>query len=141
VVATWAVPAAKGNVPMGFDRGQHRLFIGCEPGKLAVLDAKSGRQLAVMDIAPEPDGVHYDAKQRLIYVSCGDGSVDVIRQLDADHYEFAGQVPTAKGAATSLFVPELEELFVAVPQQGGQGAELRIYTTGHHEPGVKPGKD
>jgi len=127
VVATWPVGGAKGNIPMGFDRARHRLFIGCEPGKLAVLDSSSGRQVAVLDIAPEPDGVWYDAKRRCIYISCGEGSLDLVRQVDADHYEFAGRVPTAKGAATSLFVPELEEVFVAVPQREGQGAELRAY--------------
>lgn len=129
VVATWPVTAAKGNIPMGFDRARHRLFIGCEPGKLAVLDSANGRQVAVLDIAPEPDGVHYDAQRRLIYISCGDGSLDVVRQTDADHYEFAGRVPTAKGAATSLFVPELSQLFLAVPQRDGQTAELRVYST------------
>ncbi len=135
VVATWPVPAAKGNVPMGFDRTGHRLLIGCEPGKLAVLDSNSGRQVAVVDIAPEPDGAHYDAERRLIYVSCGEGSLDVVRQVDPDHYEFAGRVATAKGAATSLFVPELNEIFVAVPQREGQGAELRIYSLADHRAG------
>ena len=128
VVATWPVTAAKGNIPMGLDRARHRLFIGCEPGKLVVLDSMNGKQVSVLDIAPEPDGVHYDAKRQLIYISCGDGSLDVVRQIDADHYEFAGRVPTAKGAATSLFVPELAQLFLAVPQRDGQTAELRVYT-------------
>ena len=32
VVATWPVTAAKDNIPMGFDRARHRLFIGCVPG-------------------------------------------------------------------------------------------------------------
>lgn len=127
VVATWPVTAAKENVPMSFDRTQHRLFIGCEPGKLVVLDSTSGKEVAALDIAPEPDGVHYDSQRRRLYISCGAGSIDVVRQLDADHYEFAGRVPTAKGAATSLFVPELDQLFLAVPQREGQSAELRVF--------------
>jgi DNA-binding beta-propeller fold protein YncE len=69
VVATWPVTAAKGNIPMGFDRARRRLFIGCEPGKVAVLDSTNGKQVAVLDIASEPDGVHYDAKRQLIYIS------------------------------------------------------------------------
>ena len=113
---------------MGFDRAQHRLLIGCEPGKLAVLDSTNGKQVAALDIAPAPDGVYYDARRRLIYISCGEGSIDVVRQTDADHYEFVGRVATAKGAATSLFVPELNQLFLAVPQRDGQTAELRVYT-------------
>lgn len=126
VVATWPV-TVKGNVPMGFDRVRHRLFIGCEPGKLVVLDTRNGKQIAVLDIAPGPDGVHYDALRKQIYISCGEGSLEVVRQADADHYELIGQIPTAKGATTSLFVPELNELFLAVPQQQEQAAELRAY--------------
>lgn len=128
VVATWPVTAAKGNIPMGFDRVRHRLFIGCEPGKLAVLDSTRGKQVAELDIAPEADGVYYDARRRQIYISCGEGALDVVRQVDADHYELAGRVPTAKSAATSLFVPELSQIFLAVPQREGQTAELRIYS-------------
>ena len=127
MVATWPVTAAKDNVPMGFDRAQHRLFIGCEPGKLVVLDSTSGKEITTLDIAPEPDGVHYDARRRRLYISCGNGSIDVVRQIDADHYEFAGRVLSGKGAATSLFVPELDQLFLAVPQRDGQSAELRVY--------------
>ena len=128
VEATWPVTAAKQNIPMALDRSHHRLFIGCEPGKLVVLDSTNGKQVAALDIAAEPDGVHYDSARRLIYISCGDGSIDIVRQANADHYEFAGRVATAKGAATSLFVPELSQLFLAVPQREGQTAELRIYS-------------
>lgn len=128
VVAAWPVTAAKQNIPMALDRSHHRLFIGCEPGKLVVLDSTNGKQVAALDIAAEPDGVHYDGVRRLIYISCGDGSLDIVRQTDADHYESAGRVATAKGAATSLFVPELSQLFLAVPQREGQIAELRIYS-------------
>ncbi len=130
VVATWPVKAAKDNVPMGFDRADHRLFLGCGPGRLVVLDSITGKAIAAIDIAPDADGVHYDAKRRRVCVSCGSGSIDVVRQVDADRYEFAGRVPTAKGAATSLLVPELDRLFLAVPQREGQTAEIRTYTLG-----------
>lgn len=126
VVATWPVQAGEGNVPMGFDRAANRLFVGCESGRLVVFDTESGREITSVAIAGEADGVYYDAKRRLIYVSCGSGSIDVLRQIDADHYEAVDHVPTSKGAATSLFVPELDRLYLAVPAQGAAPAELRI---------------
>lgn len=126
VIATWPVRVAKDNIPMGFDRASHRLFVACESGKLAVFDTTNGREVTSLDIAAEPDGVHYDAKRHLIYVSCGAGFIDVIRQPDADHYSRIEQIPTAKGAATSLFVAELDRLYLAVPAQGTTPAELRI---------------
>lgn len=130
VVATWPVAEAKDNVPMGFDRAQHRLFVACEPGKFVVFDTASGKSVASLDIAAEADGIAYDGARKRIYVSCaaGAGSVEVIQQKDADHYELAGRVATAPGAGTSLFVPELGRLFVLVPQQDKQGAEVRVFT-------------
>lgn len=127
VIATWPVTGATGNVPMGFDREHHRLFIGCESGKLVVLDTQDGKSVASVDIAEKTDGVAYDAKRQLIYISCAGGTLDVVHQTDADHYEFSARIPTAKGAATSLFVPELDRLFLAVPQLEGQSAEIRSY--------------
>ena len=127
VIATWPVRAAKDNIPMGFDRASHRLFVACESGKLAVFDTTNGREVNSLDIDGEPDGVHYDAKRRLIYVSCGAGFIDVVRQQDADHYSRIEQIPTAKGAATSLFVAELDRLYLAVPAQDATPAELRIF--------------
>ena len=129
-VAAWPVAAAKENVPMGFDRTHRRLFIGCEPGKLAVLDAASGVAVAALDISAEPDSIYYDAARWLVYISCGAGFIDVVRQLDADCYELAERLPTAPGAATALFVPELKRYCLAVPQTDKQSAELRVYTTG-----------
>lgn len=128
VVATWPVTAAKENVPMDFDRSGHRLFLGCESGKLVVLNSETGGQVDVLDIAPEPDGVHYDAQRKQIYASCGEGFLDVLKQKYPDHYETVGRIPTAKGAATSLFVPQLNEIFLAVPQAGNQTAQLRVYS-------------
>ena len=127
VLATWPVVEAKDNIPMGFDRERHRLFIGCGPGKLVVFDTQAGKSVASLDIAPDSDGVSFDAKRRLIYISCAEGSLDVVRQLDPDRYEFTARIPTAKGAGTSIFVPELDRLFLAVPQRDGQTAEIRAY--------------
>jgi hypothetical protein len=51
-----------------------------------------------------------DTKRRRIYVSCGDGFLDV---LAADAYKLVERIPTIKGARTSLLVPEIDRLFVA----------------------------
>lgn len=127
VIATWPVKEAKENVPMAFDEATQSLFIGCTTGKLVVMETGSGKSVASVDISEDCDGIYYDAKRQLIYVSCGAGFIDVIQQTSADNYKHIGKVPTAPGAATSLFVPELDKIFLAVPQKENQQAELRIY--------------
>lgn len=127
VVATWPVRAAKDNVPMGFDRASHRLLVGCEPGKLAVFETPTGREVTSLEIDEDADGIYHDAKRRLIYISCGAGFIDAIRQRDADHYERIDRIATVKGAGTSLFVPQLDRYYLAVPAHDNVPAELRIY--------------
>ena len=127
VIATWPVAEAKDNIPMALDSDHHRLFIGCGPGKFVVFNTQSGKSVTSLAIAPESDGISFDTKRNLIYISCAEGSLDVIHQTDADHYEFVARIPTVKGAATSIFVPQLDRLFLAVPQHEGQTAEIRSY--------------
>ena len=55
--------------------------------------------------------------------------IGVFEQRDADHYALAAKIPSSMGAGTSLFVPELNRLFVAVPRISGQAAKVLIYET------------
>jgi DNA-binding beta-propeller fold protein YncE len=131
VVTTWKTDLAFANFPMALDESNHRLFIGCRlPSKLLVLNTDSGEVVAKVDISGDADEVFYDSKRRRIYAVCGVGKIDIIEQTDSSNYTRSSQVKTASGARTGLFVPELDTLFVAVPRQGSQSAEIRVYHVG-----------
>jgi len=68
-----------------------------------------------------------DEENKRVYVSTGDGYIDVFSQTDADHYQSIAKIRTASGARTSLYVPELHNLFVAVPHRGAQEAAIHVY--------------
>jgi DNA-binding beta-propeller fold protein YncE len=128
VVATWPVVSAKSNFPMALDEANHRLFIGCRrPAKLLVFDTATGKEIASLDIVGDTDDLFYDAVQKRIYVSGGEGYLDAFQNQDANRFTRITHLPTASGARTSLFVPELNRLFLAVPHRGSQKAEIRIY--------------
>lgn len=128
VKAKWPV-TAKSNFPMALDEANHRLFVGCrKPPKLVVFDTRSGKEVASLDIVSDTDDLFYDAALKRIYVSGGAGAVTVLQQKDADHYEEIANIPTAPRARTSLFVPDLKRLYVAVPHQGKQASELLVFT-------------
>ncbi|OQP60193.1 hypothetical protein A3860_34505 [Niastella vici] len=127
VVASWPVTQSNQNVPMAFDQIHKRLFIACEPGKFIVYAVETGKPLTDFTINKNADGIYYDAKRSLIYVSCAEGYIDVIKQKDADHYEMIDKMTTAKGAGTSLYSPMLDQLFLAVPESENQPAQLRVY--------------
>lgn len=128
VELTWPIRDAEANFPMALDEANHRLFIGCrKPAKLLVLDTTTGKVVASIDCCGDTDDLFYDPASKRILLSCGDGHVAVIEQTDADHYRPPDNVPTAAGARTSTYIPETRQLYVAVPQQNGRSAEVRVY--------------
>lgn len=128
VVATWPVKGAQAHFPMALDEINHRLFVGFrKPARLIVFDTESGKAVARLDSSGDADDIFYDAAHRRIYMSCGEGFIDVVEQADADHYKTVAKIPTAQGARTSLFVPELRRLYLAIPRHAGRAAEVRVY--------------
>jgi hypothetical protein len=131
VTGTWRVTVAGANYPMALDEANRRLFIGCRrPAKLLVYDTGSGKFLTAIDIVGDTDDLFYDSAKKRLYVIGGEGFITVLEQQDADHYRQLQRLPTAAGARTGLFVPELGKLFLAVPHRRGQRAEIRIYDIG-----------
>ena len=59
-------------------------------------------------------------------MSCGEGVVDVFEQA-GEGYRRLARVPTVSGARTSLFVPELDRLFVAVRARGSEPAAIWVF--------------
>ena len=65
---------------MALDEANHRLFVGTrDPPKLMVFDANSGKAISVLDIANDADDIFYDAAKKQIYVSCGEGFINVFQ--------------------------------------------------------------
>ena len=128
VAVRWKTDGALANFPIAVDELNHRLFVGCRrPAEIVVLNTDSGAVVTKVKIGDDVDDVFYDAARHSLYAICGAGSVDLIDQIDRNTYKISVKIPTASGARTGLFVPELNGLFVAVPQQEKQTAELRKY--------------
>ena len=128
VIATWPVTSAKANFPMALDEANHRLFIGCRrPAKVLVYDTTSGKETGSFEIVGDTDDLFYDAARKRLYVSGGEGFIDVFQQEDGNRFGRIAHVATAAGARTSLFVSEQNRLYLAVPHRGAQKAEIRVY--------------
>jgi DNA-binding beta-propeller fold protein YncE len=130
LIAEWPMEKFRANFPMAVDELNRRVFIGCrQPARLAVLDAANGRIVSDLGISGDTDDLFYDARLKRIYVSCGEGFIDVLEQQSPDAYTRVERIPTSKGARTCFFSAELREFYLAVPEQGVKSAELRIYKT------------
>jgi hypothetical protein len=128
LLAPWPLAGAQGNYPIDLDEDRHRLFVGCrQPAMMVVFDTTSGKIVGNIGINGDTDDLFYDAVRKRIYVSSGDGSIDVIEQRDADHYVSRGRIPTVSGARTSTLSAALNLFCLGVPQRGSEPAELRVF--------------
>jgi hypothetical protein len=128
VLARWGTGFDFSNFPMSLDEGSRRLFIAFRmPARLLILDTKSGRIVSKLETVGDSDDIFYDAVRHRIYVTGGEGAVAAYEQVDPDRYRQIARIPTAPGARTSLFIPEVARLFVAVPRRDRHQAEIRVY--------------
>jgi hypothetical protein len=85
----------------------------------------TGAATTSTDTCGDSDDVFFDEKRKHIYVSCGEGSIDVFDRGPA--LSRVARIPTSPGARTSLFVPELDRLYLAVRAGSTSGAAVEVY--------------
>src|SRR6267142_1154226 len=125
-------PIGVAKVPTGlaYDAKTNRLFIGCrnEP-KMVVMDAATGKVINSYPIAAGVDYAAFDPHAKLIFFSCGDGTLSIFHEKSADEYEDAGAVKTQPSAKTMAFDPKTKKVFLPAAE----------YTeTPAAEPGKRP---
>jgi len=112
-IATWDVPEWRSNFPLAIDEsGSLLAIVFRRPATLVFIGTHSGAVTASLATCNDADDVFFDFKRRRIYISCGEGAVDVLQKEEPGIRQLA-RVKTSSGARTSLFVPELDRLFVA----------------------------
>ena len=129
LVAKWALPDAHAAHAMVLDEPNHRLFIATrKPAQFIVFNTETGKVMASLPCVGVNSDMSFDVTRKRIYVT-GSETASVFEQRDADHYQHIAEVPTAYRAKSSIFVPELNRLYVAVSGKGKPDAkmELQIY--------------
>jgi DNA-binding beta-propeller fold protein YncE len=126
MVAEWPVPDAHVENSMALDEPNHRLFVATrQPAKFFVYSTDTGRVVTVLPCAGVNDDMWFDAARKRIYVT-GSDTTSVFEQQDADHYRHLAEVPTGFRARTSVFVPSLNRLYVAVSAKGKPDAKMSL---------------
>ncbi|PYS80867.1 MAG: YVTN family beta-propeller domain-containing protein [Acidobacteria bacterium] len=107
------IGVAKTPTGLAYDAKTKRLFIGCrnEP-KMVVMDAVTGKVINSYPIGAGVDYAGFDPDSRLIFFSCGAGTLSIYREKSADVYEDAGAVTTQPSAKTMAFDPKTKKVFL-----------------------------
>jgi YVTN family beta-propeller protein len=125
----WSIPDHGANFPMAVDPVRRQvLVIFRAPPELGVFSMTGGKLIATAETCGDSDDLFIDTKRGRVYVSCGAGSVDVFEAKGATYHRIA-RIPTVSGARTSLFVPELDRLLVAVRTSTAEPAAIWVFRT------------
>jgi hypothetical protein len=127
VVANWPMRDASANFPMALDPSQSLLAsVFRSPPSLLLLDEGTGSVRQRLPACGDADDVFFDTPRARIYVSCGAGELAVFHRDSS--WQSLETVRTASGARTSLFVPQMDRLYVA-ERAGlvGSEAAIRVY--------------
>lgn len=126
LIARWPLPDAHVAHGIALDESSHRLFTATrKPPKVIVFNTDTGKVVADLPCVEVNSDMWFDAAHKRIYVT-GSEKASVFRQIDADHYEHVAEVSTAYRAKSSVLVPQLNRLYVAVSSKGKPGAQMAL---------------
>jgi YVTN family beta-propeller protein len=131
VDATWPIPDCAAPHGLAIDTSRHRLFSSCQNSRLVVVNTDTGATLATLPIGAGTDAAAFDSTRKLIFSSNGiDGTISVIREVNAETFVAAGTIKTQSSARTMSVDSRSGRLYVAaadidanaVAAQGARGA-------------------
>ena len=118
LTATWVLAGCDSPSGMAIDRERGRLFSVCDGKKMAVVDACTGKVIALPEIGDGPDAAGYDEKRELAFSSNGEGTLSVVDARSA--YKVLEQLPTMKGARTMAYDTGKDRVYVVSAEQGAR---------------------
>jgi YVTN family beta-propeller protein len=121
ITATWALTNCESPSGLAIDKAGRRLFAVCDGGKMAVVDADSGKTLANPPIGDGPDAVRYDARHKLAFSSNGGGTLTII-DAGKDSYPVLQTLATDRGARTMTLDEATGRIYLATAKFGERPA-------------------
>jgi len=126
LIARWPLPDVHIAHAITLDEPNHRLFTATrKPPQFIVLDIDTGKVVTTLPCVGVNSDMSFDVARKRIYVT-GSETASVFVQRDADHYVHIAEVPTAYRAKSSIFVPELNRLYIAASGKGRPDAKLQL---------------
>jgi DNA-binding beta-propeller fold protein YncE len=112
VKSRWKLTGCEEPTGLALDAKNRRLFAGCSGNrKMAVVDADSGKVIAMPPIGDGCDGTAFDPERGYAFASAHDGTLTVIREDAADKFSVAETVTTQPGARTLALDPKTHQIY------------------------------
>ncbi len=82
------------------------------------MNAENGKVLRTFKIGKGVDAVAFDPFTNLIFSSCGDGTVTIVREASPNNFEFVQTLETQRGARTIALDPTTHDIYLVTAEFG-----------------------
>jgi len=94
---------------------------------MEAFDVASGKRLGGAEVCGDADDVFVDAKRERVYVICGEGWVD--SYASGASFSRVDRLPISRGSRTGLYLPDNNQLAVAIRAAGNEPAAVWLLRT------------
>ena len=148
VSSYWPLGTCKEPTGIAIDAYNERLYVTSHnEGILAVVNYTNGKVVSTLPIGKKTDAVILDetSPQHLILCSNGDGTLSIIKQIDADdsdHFKVIQTLTTQPGSKTMAFDPNSKRIFLCAAEFNGKKVipgtfKILVAQRGGTQPGGK----
>ena len=121
VTANWTLPGCEAPTGMAIDAESQRVFASCQNGKLVVVNTATGKEVALLPIGKGSDSAAFDATRHFIFSANSTGTLSVIHETNADHYDVLPSVKTRLGARTMAVNEMNGDVYLVTAKPEGKG--------------------
>lgn len=112
VKSRWKIDGGETPTGLAIDNKHDRLFVTCRSKVMVVMDSLTGKKITSFPIGARVDWAEFDASTQNVFVSNGDGTLNIFHQKSADVYEDMGALKTQPSAKTMAFDPKTKKIFL-----------------------------
>lgn len=131
VVARWKLGACEQPSAIAMNRANRRIFVGCRNRTMAMINADTGAVILTRPIGDHVDAAAFDTQTGTVFLSNGDGTVNVFHQDSPDKLTTLETIKTQDGSKTMALDTKTHRIFLSSAE----------YVTSESKSGrsVKPG--
>lgn len=122
-VNVWSIQPCKSPSALSIDLKTGLLFSGCRNKLIAVVDSKSGKLVTSLPIGAGVDADRFDPVDNLVFASCGEGILTVIKENSPEDIKVIDNITTTKGARTMAFDKSADRIYLSAMISGKDNKE------------------
>lgn len=117
VIHNYSLSPCGGPTGIALDDADHRAFTVCRENKgMSVVDVTTGKVITTIPIGAGVDAVVYDASEKRVIASNGDGTATIIKQNSPDNYSIIQTLHTTNRAKTMALDPVTHKIYFSAAQ-------------------------